>query len=96
VKNIAISLHAGGPAQRNAITKVFVDEKWAYWHWIDDFWIVQVPDTYTPKTLHDRLEALEPVGAATILVFEFHGRITFWGRSPNEAWAWLNHIGNAG
>ena len=96
MKNIALALHAGTPQRRNAITKLFSDEQWAYWHWIDDFWIVQVPDTYTPKSLHDRLEALDPVGAGTILVFEFRERITFWGRAAKEAWAWLKHIGNSG
>jgi hypothetical protein len=96
MKNIAVVLNAGQPEQRNAITNFFSGSEWAYWHWIDDFWIVQVPDNYTPQKLHNQLELLPAVGTATILLFQFSGRITFWGRANKDAWNWLKHIGNAG
>jgi hypothetical protein len=95
MKNIAVSLNAGTPLQRNAITNFFAHATWAYWHWIDDFWIVQAPDAYTPKALYDQLCRLENVDTATILLFEFYGNIGFWGRADNAAWEWLNHIGTA-
>jgi hypothetical protein len=88
--------NAGTVEQRNAITNFFAASQWAYWHWIDDFWIVQVPDNYGPHSLHDRIVQLPVVGEATILLFEFHGRIRFWGRANKDAWDWLNHIGNVG
>jgi hypothetical protein len=94
VKNIAIALNAGYPEQRNAITKFFSEQKWAYWHWVDDFWIVQVPDFYTPKSLHDKLESVANLSASTMLVFHFQGNISFWGRGAKEAWDWLRHIGH--
>lgn len=95
MKNIAISLNAGTPIQRNAITKLFSKKSWAYWHWIDDLWIVQVPNEYTPKLLHIRIEALPDIGNPTMLVFEFKGNINYWGRCKDEAWKWLNVIGKA-
>ena len=94
MKNIAVALNAGQPEQRNAITNFFAASGWAYWHWIDDFWIVQVPSDYTPRALHDQLERLPAVGTATILLFEIHGAIAYWGRANKDAWAWLNHIGS--
>lgn len=96
MKNIAISLNAGTPIQRNEITKYLSNKNWAYWHWMDDFWIVQAPDEYTPKTLHNRIEELPDVGKPTMLVFEFSGRIKYWGRNDKEAWDWLSHIGQSG
>ena len=91
--NIAIALDSGSPPQRNELTNYLARNGWSYWHWIDDFWIVQVPDSYTPESLHDELEALPRIDKATILVFEFSGRIKFWGRNKNEAWEWLNYLG---
>lgn len=95
MKNIAIALNAGFPAQRNAITNFFTNHGWPYWHWIDDFWIVQVPDFYTPSTLYAEIENLPEVESVTILLFEFHGTINFWGRADTAAWNWLNHIGSS-
>lgn len=96
MKNLALALHAGEPVKRNAITRHFNNCRWIYWHWIDDFWIVQVPNSYTPKSLHQELESLTAVGTTTILVFEFQGRIRYWGRAKKAAWKWLSHIGTAG
>ena len=96
MKNLVIGLNAGSPAQRNELTKLFSEKKWVYWHWIDDLWIVQVPNEYTPKTLHRKIEELPNIAEPTMLIFEFQGSITFWGRSKDDAWKWLNHIGNAG
>ncbi len=96
MRNIAICLHAGLPNQRNEITNFFSNNNWPYWHWIDDFWIVQVPYEFTPHSLHDKLEELPSVGTSTILLFEFNGAITYWGRANEEAWKWLSVIGNAG
>ncbi len=96
MKNIAISLNAGLPNQRNEITNLFSNNDWAYWHWIDDFWIVQVPDEYTPQSLYEKLGKLPSLGSSTILVFEFQGSITYWGIAEEEAWKWLSVIGVAG
>lgn len=95
MKNIAISLNEGTPNKRNEITRLFSNKKWPYWHWIDDFWIVQVPDELTPKLLHQRIEKLPDIGTPTMLIFEFKGPIGYWGRSPIEAWNWLSVIGKA-
>ncbi|MCW5651302.1 MAG: hypothetical protein KIS62_16255 [Ramlibacter sp.] len=95
MRSIAIALNAGNPQTRNIITNFFAAQNWAYWHWIDDFWIVQVPHEYTPSALHERIETLPEFGTPTILVFEFHGAIGYWGRSDAAAWDWLNHIGAA-
>lgn len=96
MKNIAVALNAGLPAQRNSITRFFASQNWVYWHWVDDFWIVQVPDNYSPKILHDQIETLGDVGKPTMLVFEFQGSIKYWGRGDKEAWQWLSHIGSVG
>ena len=93
MKNIAIALNSGTPAQRNEITNYLSDQNLAYWHWIDDFWIVQVSDDYTPKTLHVALEENAKIGTPTMLVFELSGNINYWGRSSDESWKWLSHIG---
>ena len=95
MRNMAIALNGGTPALRNAITNLFSSRRWAQWHWIDDFWIVQTPDDYTPKLLQNEIEALPLVGNQTMLVFEFQGRINFWGRAQKAAWDWLKHIGSA-
>lgn len=95
MKNIAITLNAGTPIQRNEITKLFSNKGWAYWHWMDDFWIVQVPDEFTPKSLHIIIEELSDIGKPTMLIFEFKGRINYWGRNKEEAWKWLSAIGKA-
>jgi hypothetical protein len=96
MKNIAVALNAGTVEQRNAMTNFFADSGWAYWHWIDDFWIVQVPDNFTTYLLHTAIEQIPVVGQATLLLFEFHGSIKFWGRANKDAWDWLNYIGQAG
>ena len=96
MKNIAISLDAGTPEKRNAITNLFAVKSWPYWHWIDDFWIVQIPDELTPKSLLAFIEALPEVGPKTILLFEFPGPITYWGRAKTEAWNWLISLGKGG
>ena len=93
MKYFAVSLHAGTPTQRNSITNSFASKNLAYWHWIDDFWIVELQDHYTARKLHDELEAIQVVGTATMLVFEFDRNIKYWGRAKNEAWDWLSHIG---
>jgi hypothetical protein len=93
MKNFTVALDSGTPASRNAITNYFAAQQWAYWHWIDDLWIVQVPDTYSPKTLYSQIEVLENIKQATILIFEFQGSINYWGRAKTEAWDWLKHIG---
>lgn len=95
MKNIAIALDKGTPSQRNEITKYFSSKSWAYWHWIDDFWIVQVPNEYTTHSLHIEIEKLSEIGTSTILVFELNGRTNFWGRNVEKAWEWLKHIGDA-
>jgi hypothetical protein len=93
-KNIAIALNAGTPEQRNAITSYFSSQKLAYWHWIDDFWIVQVDEDVTPKSLHITIEQLDEIGKPTVLMFEFKGRVKYFGRANKAAWDWLSHIGN--
>ncbi len=93
-KNIAVVLNAGAPEQRNAITSFFSLQKLVYWHWIDDFWIVQVEETVTPKSLYALIEALDEINTPTILVFEFKGRVKFYGRANPAAWDWLKHIGD--
>ena len=95
MKNLAIALNAGSPEIRNAITSGLSDKNWAYWHWMDDFWVVQVPDNYTPQLLHNLIEAQPEVGKPTMLVFHFSGKIKYWGRNKKEAWTWLDHIGTS-
>ena len=90
---IAIALHAGSPEIRNAITNLIVSCKWAYWHWIDDFWIVQAPDSVTPKTLNEAISSLPRANGTTILVFEIKPDFTFWGNAHPDAWIWMSHIG---
>lgn len=96
MKNLAIALNDGTPEKRNDLTRLLASNSWAYWHWVDDFWIVQVPDDYTAHSLHDLVKESSEVGTSTILVFEFKGEIQYWGRNKTEAWDWLKHIGNAG
>lgn len=95
MKNVAIALNAGTPEQRNAITEFIAGRNLAYWHWVDDFWIVQLPNTESLRSFHDQLEVLPDVNKPTMLVFEFSGAISYWGRAPKDAWAWLSHIGGA-
>ncbi len=96
MKNIAIALDTGEPIQRNEITQLFSSKGWAFWHWIDDFWIVQVPDGYTVRSLYEKIEELPSVGSKTVLVFEFKGRIDYYGRTKTDSWEWLKNIGNVG
>lgn len=96
MKHILIGLDAGSPSQRNEITAFLSDKEWAYWHWLDDVWIVQVPNEYTPKTLHNEIEDATNIGKPTMLVFEFKENITYWGRNKKEAWKWLAYIGESG
>lgn len=95
MKKFAIALNAGAPDRRNIMTSFFNGRDWAYWHWIDDFWIVLVPEDYTPSQLHNEIEELAGVGTPNILIFEFHSPISYWGRATNEAWDWLSHIGDS-
>lgn len=96
MKNIAVALHAGTPEQRNSITNYFGSLNLSYWHWNDDLWIVQVHDSYTPKILHENLEANTDIGEPTVLVFEFTGQISYWGRQTKDAWEWLERLGQSG
>lgn len=93
MKNIAIALDAGMPLERNEITKFITSKGWAYWHWVDDFWIVQVPNDYSPKLLHEMICTLPGIGMPTILLFEFNGAINYWGNTHKDAWEWLSNIG---
>lgn len=95
-KNIAIALNAGTPTIRNGITDYFRTNSLVFWHWIDDFWIVEVDLNVTPKSLHAELigsGSLTP--SNTILVYEFNGPIKYWGRGAKEGWDWLSRIGKS-
>lgn len=96
MKHIALALNAGTPDQRNAITNYFSSQELPFWHWVDDFWIVQVADDVTPKSLHITIEKLENFKTPIILLFEFTGDIKFWGRANKAGWEWLSKIGKAG
>ena len=95
MKNFAIALDSGTVEERNEITNLFDTKKWAYWHWIDDFWIVQVPDDFTPKKLDEIIASDTILNTRTRLIFEFQGKINYWGRNTEDAWKWLSVIGNA-
>jgi len=95
-KIIAISLNTGTPALRNAITTAINGAGWPVWHWQDDFWLTQVPSEHTPKTIHEFLEAKKAVQQESIFLFEVGTPIAFWGREPEAAWEWLQHIGKPG
>lgn len=95
MKNLAMALDAGTPENRNLITLFLSNKNWAYWHWIDDFWIVQVPDNYTPKGLYDELIESTGLGLSTILTFDLNNHVNFWGNNKQEAWRWLEAIGSA-
>ena len=96
MKNMIIALHAGYPVQRNEITGYLLKMQWAYWHWIDDFWIVQLPLTYTPRILFDELaSSLNHATRSSILIFDFVGPVTLWGNNSPDSWDWLrNNLGS--
>ena len=96
MKRMIVSLNSGNPEQRNEITKYFENNALEFWHWIDDTWLIIVNDNITPKILHESIEARTNVGTPTMLVFEFNGDITFWGRNKPEAWQWLSKFGSSG
>ncbi len=93
MKNIAVALNAGTPERRNAITNYFSSKNFAFWHWVDDFWIVRVDDSVTAKSLYLLLENLAEINTVSMLVFEFQGQIDFYGRADKVAWNWLEQIG---
>ncbi|MCG7964825.1 MAG: hypothetical protein N0E54_19145 [Candidatus Thiodiazotropha taylori] len=95
MKNFVIALEEGSPKVRDEITNYFSKENWAYWHWIDDFWIVQVSDEYSSKQLHEELEANTEIVKPTLLILSLDGNNQYWGRNEDDAWSWLNHIGRA-
>ncbi len=95
MKNLAIGLNSGTVEERNDITNLFSANDWAYWHWIDDMWIVQVPDEYTPKKLYNLIRSDTILGEKRILIFEFKGKINYWGWNAKKAWEWLSVLGKA-
>lgn len=92
MKNFAVALNNGTPAERNAITKHLADSGYGYWHWVDDFWIVRT-DVETAKSLYLTLLEEANLGKETVLVFEFETPINFWGFAPKKAWDWMKKIG---
>ena len=94
MKHIAIALHAGTPPLRNSLTEHLVAKKISFWHWIDDFWILEVESETTPKQFYKSLveaDALDP--KSTVLLFELEGRLSYWGKADKAAWEWLSSIG---
>ncbi len=79
---------------RNELTSVFSSALPAYWHWIDDFWIVRCEAGVTAKSLHEWIEKRTDI-TATMLVIEIKDGFSYWGRSKNEAWDWLSTYGSA-
>ena len=95
IKNMAVALNGGTPEKRNAITNSFQGKGFAFWHWIDDFWIVQPDVSLTPKALALELRALPEIGGFThMLVFDLPDHLTYWGWANQEAWDWLTKAGS--
>lgn len=94
IKNLGVSLHGGNPDKRNLITNHFRDKGYVLWHWIDDFWIIQIPLSKTPKGVWDDL-TLAGLGTEIILIFELPGHITYYGYADPKAWEWLKPIATA-
>ena len=77
--------------ESNAITQLFQDSPYGFWHWIENFWIVQGDNKHeTAEQLWDeisrRVPAFEP---KTTLVMRIDNPVSYWGRADKKAWDWL-------
>lgn len=97
MKLYAIALDSGTPEKRNVITSLIVANNWEYWHWFDDFWIVDPKNQFlSPKLIYQTLASNAELATANILVFDFDRGVKFWGLSNKDAWKWMGSIGTAG
>lgn len=87
-KKFVIVLNSGTPAEQNLLTQRLVSLQWAYFHYLEDVWLLAgVPDAQTAKTIY--ADAALILGEKTILVFEVQGECEHFGRANPKAWPWL-------
>lgn len=84
-------------AEADALTAVLDDSSYAYWHWVESFWLVLTPDnTQTARQLwNEVVEAVPSIEPKTMLVMRIDKPMSYFGRANDAAWNWLaaNKIG---
>ena len=78
-------------AEADALT-AYVDrqEHWAYWHWIEGFWLILRWDNPTAKEFWNAIaQAMPSLESKTMLVMRVDDPVTYWGRADKAAWDWL-------
>ncbi|HVT29151.1 MAG TPA: hypothetical protein VHE81_14140 [Lacipirellulaceae bacterium] len=74
----------------DAVTRAIASAQYDYWHWIDDFWIVQTDKVHTAKFLWEFVTKSVPaLSVTTMLVARIDSPQSYWGLAPNDAWTWL-------
>jgi hypothetical protein len=90
-KKLVVSLAGYDAAVDNAVTTYLMAKPWGIWHYINNTWLIAgVPDSVTPRSLHDELEAVPGVGPVRLVIYEVQGEMPYWGRATNEAWEWMS------
>jgi hypothetical protein len=74
--------------QRDAVTNYFKTNNYGYWHWLNDFWILQSPyDGDTAESLLGRVKQIAPAMNVVILTVE---PAAGWACYGNPQWGdWL-------
>ena len=80
--------------EADALTGVLSQLSYPFWHWIENFWLVLLPEnegaTKTAKELHAEIVAKIPsMEPKTMLVMRLDAPATYWGRANKEAWDWM-------
>lgn len=76
--------------QQDAITTIFREREWPFWHWIENVWLLaEVPDEVTPRALWDEITALEGMQDINGIAIRLGPEPLFWGSNPAESWNWM-------
>ena len=91
---VVITLDQGTKERRDAITEVVKQLGLGWWHWFQDSWMIpNVPAETTPKAIYAKLESVECLKLASIVVLAFDGVPDHWGRANPDSWKWLKDYG---
>jgi hypothetical protein len=76
--------------QQDAITNFVKAQGWDFWHWYENLWLVVDPtEIWTSQGISDAIRRMLSPDEINIMVLGVTDPMTYWGRAPQESWAWM-------
>ena len=83
MKHYIVAVDSGPADESNSVSEMLTDRGCAWWHWIDNFWIViDQKGVFTATSLRDAI--LEITHSRNLLVFEIKSRGSWAGFGPSS------------